>query len=356
MRAFGAAAFSLLLASLMCSALGDDVEGWKCGPSGSCVFCPACEGCPATVCVGGECGARRSNVQGELLVLDVNSLTYNGGPNHPPRVVNAADCCDQCKKTEGCNAWVFCSKREGCGSGCSGYVNSLSDKETSSAPNTGGTTKAFGPFGSCNDDKWPWLMCSLKHVADASNPDEVDVGPNSDWVSGIVEEAKTTEIEESGDEASWKCGLEGSCIYGVCNETSCVGDDCHPRRSNLQGDVVKLDVNSLYYIGGPNHPPTVTNALQCCNECKKTPGCNAWTYCNSKEGCGSGCSEYVKINGGTSPPYPNGASSLPITQFGQFGGCNGDKWPWNICTLKNVQDTSNVEEHDLDSYWVSGTL
>lgn len=32
-----------------------------------------------------------------MLTLDVNSLNYNAGPNHPPAVTTAADCCSACK-------------------------------------------------------------------------------------------------------------------------------------------------------------------------------------------------------------------------------------------------------------------
>ena len=33
----------------------------------------------------------------QVLVGDVNSFSYSGGPNHPPQVTTASDCCTACK-------------------------------------------------------------------------------------------------------------------------------------------------------------------------------------------------------------------------------------------------------------------
>jgi hypothetical protein len=65
---------------------------------------------------------------------------------------------------------------------------------------------------------------------------------------------------------------------------------------NIKGDVLVLDVSSLFYQG--NHPmfPSIGNAATCAGYCNKTVGCNAWTFCNSTDGCGSGCVEFVKTN------------------------------------------------------------
>lgn len=39
------------------------------------------------------CAARPLNIRGQVLVLDVGSMSYSGGPNHPPAVTTALECC-----------------------------------------------------------------------------------------------------------------------------------------------------------------------------------------------------------------------------------------------------------------------
>jgi hypothetical protein len=60
------------------------------------------------------------NVRGEVLVLDVSSLRYQG--HHPPAPLQQPEQCGSlCFATPGCNAWTYCSGTEGCGSGCAAY-------------------------------------------------------------------------------------------------------------------------------------------------------------------------------------------------------------------------------------------
>jgi hypothetical protein len=56
-----------------------------------------------------------------------------------------------------------------------------------------------------------------------------------------------------------------------------------------------LDVGSLTFQG--HHPmfPAFGDA-GCADACARTPGCNAWTFCDSREGCGSSCKAYTEQN------------------------------------------------------------
>jgi hypothetical protein len=71
------------------------------------------------------------NVRGEVLVLDVSSLTYQG--NHPmfPMLSKPEQCGSVCSATPGCNAWTYCNATEGCGSGCLAYTASNPQRECS---------------------------------------------------------------------------------------------------------------------------------------------------------------------------------------------------------------------------------
>lgn len=112
-----------------------------------------------------------------------------------------------------------------------------------------------------------------------------------------------------------------------------------------------------HLAGGPNHPPAVTTALDCCEvrlcggrlrrvrdgswpvsvsmpacsqllsacarstaslsarmqACAGKEGCNAWTFCWRLEGCGSGC---------VPPGKPSGHADL-ATELGEFGRWGG---------------------------------
>eukprot|EP01023_Acetabularia_acetabulum_P051879 TRINITY_DN5745_c1_g2_i1.p2 TRINITY_DN5745_c1_g2~~TRINITY_DN5745_c1_g2_i1.p2 ORF type:complete len:200 (+),score=27.89 TRINITY_DN5745_c1_g2_i1:35-634(+) len=146
---------------------------------------------------------------------------------------------------------------------------------------------------------------------------------------------------------NFKCGLEGSCLYRVCDEVRCAADNCGARQGNIQGDLLTLHVNSLSYSGGPGKPPTVTNPAGCCDQCKQTSGCNAWVFCSNKDGCGSGCDNYIKKFPGYNAQFG----------FGPFGSrCRGTKWPYLMCSLKTLPDVNNPKDTGAGDGWVSGVL
>jgi len=152
---------------------------------------------------------------------------------------------------------------------------------------------------------------------------------------------------------------------------------------NIKGDVLVLDVTSLWFQG--THPvyPVYDSPNQCADACKSLPGCNAWTFCNNTKamigpsgewlgkGCGSGCPQYAKSN----PPLVSDNLSgsnwkLPLTGFGPWGATarcawiyndtfqDTGAWPGGMCTLKKVADPSNPTywPKDKNDGWVSGVI
>lgn len=68
------------------------------------------------------------NIRAQVLILDVGSLSFQG--NHPIAPPFAEEgCADACARTPGCNAWTYCSKKEGCGSGCKAYTDKNPQRE-----------------------------------------------------------------------------------------------------------------------------------------------------------------------------------------------------------------------------------
>eukprot|EP01025_Chloroclados_australasicus_P023511 TRINITY_DN237_c0_g1_i1.p1 TRINITY_DN237_c0_g1~~TRINITY_DN237_c0_g1_i1.p1 ORF type:complete len:310 (-),score=15.72 TRINITY_DN237_c0_g1_i1:369-1298(-) len=122
-------------------------------------------------CPDDSCGARQSNIQAELIQLDVDAVTYKqfkGMVASTP-----AECCESCRSTSECGIWVYCSREDGCGSGCQQFVDQL-NANNPEQPLSGVCT---------GDDKYRYRMCSLK-----KNGEYVEKTGFSErgWVSGVL--------------------------------------------------------------------------------------------------------------------------------------------------------------------------
>lgn len=200
---------------------------------------------------------------------------------------------------------------------------------------------------------------------------------------------------------SWDCQLKGRCTYyhnnpsavGCAGSGECVSQtgqfgpfadgakpaQCSARPLNVRGRELVLDVGSLSYAGGPNHPPAITTALECywvrgrwrfgersgegcggthlltaplpTQACDAHSDCNAWTFCWKLEGCGSSCAK---------PPGPPPADGAAANRtLGQFGKCEpGGRYPFRTCTLKRVEDPASplLWDEPEGGDWTSGTL
>eukprot|EP01025_Chloroclados_australasicus_P017811 TRINITY_DN19121_c0_g1_i1.p1 TRINITY_DN19121_c0_g1~~TRINITY_DN19121_c0_g1_i1.p1 ORF type:complete len:535 (-),score=31.17 TRINITY_DN19121_c0_g1_i1:479-2083(-) len=220
-------------------------------------------------CADDDCNARQSNIQGEVLILSVNSMYWSGGtPNHPMAVSNPAGCCDKCKETAGCNAWVFCSNEQGCGEGCKEYVASLpaedGEKTKESFVDLFQPQRSFGEYGpECYHNKWPNLMCTLKKVDDVENPEEVAIDSN-EWVSGVLKQ--TPDCRDGFSRA-------------VC-------DSCNAAQ----------DIDACYDCASQVHVNEQLN----CNRCAELPNTELQKHCTeclqlgSTIGCGQCVSQYLK--------------------------------------------------------------
>jgi len=155
------------------------VEPWKCQPAGhgSCsadaepATCSPADLKASIKCAGDDCKAKQVNVDGNLLVFDINSATKE------PTILTAADCCAACRNNAECTAWTFCPLKKGCAKDCKAYIAQASPG------------KGFGPYGSCQGDAFPFRACSLKAMPMGKHTTTAS-GPHQPWVSGVIREEK----------------------------------------------------------------------------------------------------------------------------------------------------------------------
>uniref|UniRef100_A0A383VEC9 Apple domain-containing protein n=1 Tax=Tetradesmus obliquus TaxID=3088 RepID=A0A383VEC9_TETOB len=123
------------------------------------------------------------NIEGDVLVLAAGTLAYTGPHPSSPTLTSAAECANACGLLPGCNAWTFCSRQSGCGSGCSSWV-AKHPKMPAGGPANRDPVEAdlpilgFGPWtypqtqNGCQysfntdstSDAWPYGLCTLKRV------------------------------------------------------------------------------------------------------------------------------------------------------------------------------------------------
>ena len=100
------------------------LEPWKCQPkgAGSCTAdsdpstCSAADLKASVKCASDDCKPQQVNVDGNLLVFDINSATPE------PTILTAADCCAACRGNSECTAWTFCPLKKGCAKDCKAYI------------------------------------------------------------------------------------------------------------------------------------------------------------------------------------------------------------------------------------------
>eukprot|EP00879_Flechtneria_rotunda_P001367 GHRR01001518.1.p1 GENE.GHRR01001518.1~~GHRR01001518.1.p1 ORF type:complete len:400 (+),score=52.66 GHRR01001518.1:287-1486(+) len=113
-------------------------------------------------------------------------------------------------QTRNCSGWTFCNSTSGCGSGCKAYAALRPKLQIASNGNPTtpqpdwyklNTINTFGPWGStagCKTEcdrtysrcgpaeQWPYGMCSLKMLVNASEPQFYSQIQGEGWVSGWV--------------------------------------------------------------------------------------------------------------------------------------------------------------------------
>lgn len=170
--------------------------------------------------------------------------------------------------------------------------------------------------------------------ADSVGPSEPSEG--SPDVTGGPDD---TGVSARGSQPAWKCGKPGACFYSdffppsFCDPqpSVCAAPSCRAVRGMYTaGTVINADVNSFSYGGGPNHPPAVTVAAECCDACKQDKRCNVWNFCSAGN-CGykDSCTAFYK-------KYPAGPDKTDLRGVFSSGCADEGRFGKGACILRQA--------------------
>eukprot|EP01025_Chloroclados_australasicus_P020299 TRINITY_DN213_c0_g1_i7.p1 TRINITY_DN213_c0_g1~~TRINITY_DN213_c0_g1_i7.p1 ORF type:complete len:326 (-),score=20.71 TRINITY_DN213_c0_g1_i7:276-1253(-) len=288
--------------------------------------------------------SENSNLQGEVVALDYK--LYNSDAH----IYSAQDCCNACNSIpEDCNSWTFCEDPNGCGTGCSKYMQEIANGGQSTFYSTlsGYSSIKLEEVFQCGD-KWPYQTCSLK-VSDHSTQEITQGSAAQGWRSG---------------DNGWRTRPTWTCSYDVWRigyagpehpkMYECADDSCGPRQSNLQAKLLDLDVDTGKYTVQQLSTPDIRisftlggSPLECCQECKDNHSCDAWVFCNNENGCGSRCRETIQeIN----------QANLTGKQYSESLCTAENKFGFRMCSLKQFENGqySEIKSGVNAKGWVSG--
>eukprot|EP01026_Neomeris_dumetosa_P009018 TRINITY_DN1297_c0_g1_i1.p1 TRINITY_DN1297_c0_g1~~TRINITY_DN1297_c0_g1_i1.p1 ORF type:complete len:339 (-),score=44.05 TRINITY_DN1297_c0_g1_i1:223-1239(-) len=307
------------------------------------------------------CNIQNSNVQGKLVYLNywVDSVYLTVEPGYiyygyagRETIDSPEECCHACSDQpswDKCNAWSYCDNPDGCGEGCADYmaqwkkaVNDGDDAWVDKHAPKIYTDESREMDWQCGD-KWPYKTCSLKYVEDVDNAKQVTQGQAAKgWKSGLA-------LKDS-DYPSWMCqnDVPDACCDGPYPpKYECANGWCGAVQANLIGaELITLDVDSGVYhrYEGPSGDTPET----CCQICQSDDECEAWTYCNREEGCGSGCEETIQAIHEADVFKPRLETSCT----------DNNAFPFRLCSKKKISGTDyKMDSKGTDNEgWVSGIL
>lgn len=123
-------------------------------------------------------------------------------------------------------------------------------------------------------------------------------------------------------------------------EAGCATEECNAVQGQIAAEKT-LALDAWFQRGTACIKSTWTLS-ECCNLCKSTEGCNAWTYCNNADGCGADCAADTydfkyKRGLGLWPLVQNvNPTDYPYRLNPEHKCLKGGKWPYNTCSLKVV--------------------
>ena len=207
------------------------------------------------------------------------------GADH--RVANAAACCERCRARDGCNVWVFCGDKDGCG-----------DKVGQCWLKRQTLYEGLPPGAMARGDGTPWTSGHLPRYAD----------PKNDPTGGIDMEMRkvdVTLVESTPPSRKRECGspaVDGySHVVPECLLKSRTNVEYDRSETARMSQVAWYEEHASYdglavAWGIGNRKPTAAACASACRAHKPGPPhhgpfadlpCNAWVWCpvSEKDGC-----------------------------------------------------------------------
>jgi hypothetical protein len=134
--------------------------------------------------------------------------------------------------------------------------------------------------------------------------------------------------------------------HGCDADAGCAREHCNAVQGQVSGTAVVMD--AWLSIRGSSCRKTQWTLSECCTLCQESPACNAWSYCNDPNGCGTGCvTSLHEYKASETPVY----SVSPVTYTRRLNPdhhcTKAGAWPYQTCTLRRVGAPAKPEAPPL---------
>lgn len=126
-------------------------------------------------------------------------------------------------------------------------------------------------------------------------------------------------------------------------DAGCAREECNAVQGNIQGTTVVLD--AWLSIRGSSCKKTQWTVSECCALCQESPSCNAWSFCNNPEGCGTGCVASLHEHKASETPMHTISPVTYTRRLNPDHHCTAaGAWPYQTCSLRFVEE--GAANHD----------
>lgn len=129
-------------------------------------------------------------------------------------------------------------------------------------------------------------------------------------------------------------------------DAGCAREECNAVQGNIQGTTVVLD--AWLSIRGSSCKKTQWTVSECCALCQESPSCNAWSFCNNLEGCGTGCVASLHEHKASETPMHTISPVTYTRRLNPDHHCTAaGAWPYQTCSLRFVEEGADPDSPPL---------
>lgn len=133
---------------------------------------------------------------------------------------------------------------------------------------------------------------------------------------------------------------------GCTPDAGCARQECNAVQGAISGTVVVQD--AWLSIRGSSCKKTQWTLSECCALCQESPRCNAWSFCNDPNGCGTGCVARVHKHVAAETPVYTISPMTYTRRLNPEHSCTAaGAWPYGTCSLLYVDGPARPEAPPL---------